>query len=67
MGFTAYYLIFFAVIFIICIAIEIILMVKKKYKYAIAGAIAIVIWTALLFFALSFLISNMCFIVSCVV
>ncbi len=59
MGFMGFFLIFFAVIFIACIVIEILLLVKKQYKYAIAGGVAIVIWIALLFFGLMWFIPSM--------
>lgn len=59
MGFMGFFLIAFAVIFIACVVIEILLIRHKKYAFAIAGAAAIVIWIALLFWALLGFITSM--------
>lgn len=59
MGFMGFFLITFAVIFIACIVIEVILIRHKKYAFAIAGAVVIVIWIAVLFWAIAGFITSM--------
>lgn len=59
MGFMAFFLISFAIIFIACVVIEILLIRHKKYAFAIAGAVVIVIWIAVLFWALLGFIPSM--------
>lgn len=53
------FLVAFAVIFIACVVIEILLIRHKKYAFAIAGAVTIVIWIAVLFWLLMGFIPSM--------
>lgn len=59
MGFMGIFLVAFAVIFIACVVIEILLIRHKKYAFAIAGAVTIVIWIAVLFWLLMGFIPSM--------